>query len=481
MAKQTSSGHMDVYSNLSCLLSQDQGSDTTEVHASFRSISVLLIRGIKQDGAKCVRKVADLTVSDLIVNASLGDEQDIDGTLGGLRMLDLTPEGSLYKTVFTCGCPLEKELSLSWILPLDGEDGPSVQRAFTFSLLNPKKGGSHKIVVEAPSGMDVERNEIAKNIQVSVHMASAQYIYTHRFLSELVLCGGDYTGYATELGESLRQAASSVAMNLVSKRRALAEGLGYLSSSFVHPLETAVHGGHSIASDEVNDIIFEGQDFEDNLPRKASKRVYASVVVETPVVHLPKTSTSSERFVAQLGRIDIRNTHLMEIVEEQDESGNCVAVEHDVDRLLMEIKDMSLYFLSLSEDESRKASSRCTPADSFLSDKTFTDSRTHVHILHKTAFHLTLDRRSEVTQALRWSKSKKPTIRLSGKVATPLQLELSTQSYTELFETINNLGGGKEATVVPPPFGNVPWTAPGSPTMSTWYVLNICCLSFCAL
>ena len=75
----------------------------TEVTASFKSINVLVIRSIKANGVKSVRKVAEVSVSEVQLNASLGENQNIDGSLGGLRMTDLTPEGSLHRSVYTCG------------------------------------------------------------------------------------------------------------------------------------------------------------------------------------------------------------------------------------------------------------------------------------------------------------------------------------------------------------------------------------------
>lgn len=65
-----------------------------------------------------------------------------------------------------------------------------------------------------------------------------------------------------------------------------------------------------------------------------------------------------------------------------------------------------------------------------------------------------IDRRSEEIGALGVSVNlKKPTIHISGKVATPLQLELSTHSYRQLLDTIDNIGGSKETAPIPPPAG----------------------------
>lgn len=75
---------------------------------------------------------------------------------------------------------------------------------------------------------------------------------------------------------------------------------------------------------------------------------------------------------------------------------------------------------------------------------------TSMHILHKTAFELMIDRRSEDVVPL---NLKKPTIHIAGKVATPLQFELSTHSYHQLLETIDNISGSKETVLIPPPAG----------------------------
>lgn len=443
---------------------QEQLSGVTEVNASFRSISVLVIRSIKLNGVKSVRKVAEVSVSEVQLNASLGESQRIDGSLGGLRIVDLTPEGSLHRSVYTCGSLSAGDLSIRdssflWSLPEDMQDGPSDRRAFTFTLFIPKKGGQcSNIILDSPTEINMDTAEIARNIQLNVHMASAQYTHTHRFLSELLLSAGDYAEYAAQFGESLRQAASSVAMGLVSKKRALAEGLDYLSSSFV---TTAGQEERSLGSRQ-GSILFESDsdslqdscDFVDNVPLKPNRRVYICVTVDSPVVQLPKSSTSKEVLVAHLGQITIKNTHLMEVVEEESDTGHLTGVEHDIDRVFVGIKDMSLYCLTMDNGGSGRTSSSSN-AESFAGRNILHSPRsTSMHILHKTAFELMIDRRSEDAGSFGVPLNlKKPTIHISGKVATPLQLELSTHSYHQLLETIDNIGGSKETVPIPPPAG----------------------------
>ena len=436
----------------------------TEVTASFKAINILVIRSIKLNGTKCVRKVAEVAVSEVQLNASLGESQCIDGSLGGFRIADLTPEGSLHRSVCTCGNLLTGDMSVRepsylWSLPEDMLDGPGDQRAFKFKLMIPKKGKQcPRLVVDVPAESNMDIAEIRRNIQLNIHVASAQYTHTHRFLSELLLSAGDYAVYAAQFGESLRQAASNVAMGLVSKKRALAEGLEYLSSSF------ATTGGQeerslgsrqgSLLFENDSDVLLESCDFVDNVPINPNRRVYSCITVDSPVVHVPKSSSSTEMLVAHLGKITIRNTHFMEVVEEQSDTGHLTAVEHDIDRLMVEIKDMSLY--CSSADQTSPGQTSLSPSTESFTGRNILNSpkSCSTHILHKTAFELSIDRRSEEIGALGISLNlKKPTIHISGKVAAPLQLELSTHSYHQLLDTVDNISGSKEAVPIPPPAG----------------------------
>ena len=155
----------------------------------------------------------------------------------------------------------------------------------------------------------------------------------------------------------------------------------------------------------------------------------------------------------------MRNTHLIELVEQESDTGHLTGVEYDIDRLFVEVKDMSLYCTAMDTSRSGRASSSSF-SESFASSKNLHSPKCcSVHILHKSAFQLVIDRRSEDVGALAMGVGcaslnlKKPTIQMSGKVTTPLKLELSTQSYRQLFETIDNLGGSKEAVPIPPAAG----------------------------
>jgi vacuolar protein sorting-associated protein 13D len=424
-------------------------------------MNILLVRSTKVNNTKTVRKVAEVTVSEVQINASFIEGQSISGSLGGLRIMDLTPEGSLHRCVLTCGVTLDADLHTEdpyrlTKLPDDQDDAPADSRAFKFSLVRPAAGQKYPSVILNPiQNNDKEIAEITKNVQVSIRMATAQYTHTQRFLSELMLCGGDFSDSAKDVGESLRQAASSVAMGLVSKKKALIDELDYLSSSFIAPsreMDTLGSRRHSILSDEgiASELLFEGQDFEDNLATKPNKRVYISVEIEAPVIHFPRSSSSADILVANLGEITIRNTHMVEIIEEVESKG-AVAIEYDIDRVQVDIQDMSLYSITLSTDDLTKLSSGQTLSESLLGGSPSKVPKSGIHILHKTGLQVCVDRRSDVQEILQDTSNKTPTICVDARILTPLKLELSTYTYEQLLNTVDNLGGEKSYSKVPPP------------------------------
>ncbi|XP_048580764.1 intermembrane lipid transfer protein VPS13D isoform X3 [Nematostella vectensis] len=455
----------------------DEDQAPLEINASFCSINILLARSIKTNNMKTIRKVADVTVSEVLITCSLVDGLTISGSLGGLRIMDLTPEGSQHRCALTCGTitdPNPKDPYIPDKLPEDDDDEPSDLCAFRFKLIRPSYGGRlPEVIVRPADDSPEEAAEISKHVQVLVEMASAQYTHTQRFLSELMLCGGDYAQAAKDVGETLRQAASNVAMGLVSKKKSLVEELDYLSSSFMATnREPEGHSSrrHSLDEGISGEILLEGEENEDNYTAKPNRRVYMYVSIETPVVHLPRSSSSRDVLVANLGEIKIRNTHMLQTIEEQEDE-DVITVDYDIDRVQVDIQDMSLYSITLSPEHLSRISSGHTLSETLLGGSPSKVPKTGIHILHRTGFQLLLDRQSVDEQGFRSGlEQKKPTICVEARVSTPLKLELSTYTYKQLMDTVDNLGGGEDNVKIPPPaseHGSVAGSPPTqSPTLS---------------
>jgi len=349
-------------------------------------MNILLIRGVKLNNIKAVRKVAEIAVNEFLIEVNFKEGYFIDGSLGGLRIMDLTPESSFHPCVLTCGTVTDEEHDRQdpyrmRSLPNDSDYTPADSRAFRFTLKRPSK--DHKpdfsdIIIKTLTNTEEELIEVAKNVQVKIIMATVEYTHTQRFLTELMLCGGDFADSARHVGESIKQAASSVAMGLVSKRKALVDELDYLSSSFIAQVEAQDNRRRSILSDDglLGELLLEDEDVEDSILPKTAQRVYVSVEIDAPVIHFPRSSSSLDVLVANLGHFTIRNTHLMEFVETDD---GCI--EYDTDRVLIEIKDVSVFSITRSSEDLSSSAGGHSP---FIRGSPSKIPQTGIHILYKT-------------------------------------------------------------------------------------------------
>ena len=432
-----------------------------EITATFHQLHVQFIRGLTIENQRFCRKVADVNIIDLWTQVTLGDKQIIEGSLGGLHVLDVTPEDILHREVLNLGVDMtETPKRKSSSAVFQDFDGWESKKAFTFTLVKPKLSKEGIL----PPGDE----SLSKHIRLSVHMASAHYIHTHRFISELSQCVDDFSSHANTVAQSIRSAATSMAIGLVTKQKSLADGINYFSTSFSHSTSGAALEPRSSSRRPSVDS-WDGA-VERNLGpitagTETKRRVYAHVTIETPVIMLPRTSSSQESVVAHLGRIVVYNTHLTSY--DGDLGENCRKTNsdsnistsfngnisesnfeqtfgdnskdfNDIDRVYIDITDMSLYSLG------------CTKGRMQSSEGIGTSSDVSEHILHDTALRLVVDRccrsgdPSDVESSGTKNESSKPTIHISGRVTKPLQLVLSNRAYQQLLSTNDTLSGKTE-------------------------------------
>ena len=407
-----------------------------EITATFRQLNVLMIRGLTLNGTRIGRKVADINIIDLWTQVTLGDKQIIEGSLGGLHVTDVTPEDIVHRTVLSVGCK-ENEEAQNCVFQ-ESEMGDDSKKAFMFTLVKPKQ--NNDLIEEFTSPLDDE--SLSKHIRLSGHMASAHYTYTHRFISELTLCVGDFSSYANDVAQSLRSAATSMAIGLVTKQTSLADGIDFLSSSFtttpgaqLEPKFPSRRGSLDVCDD--TDV---GPVRGSSLRSGNKRRVYVHVTIESPVINLPRTASSSECLVAHLGRIIVYNTHLLSSVQNTDNTSIKETSFNDIDRVYVDITDMSLYFMR----ELHKTENKMETGHESL--ESASDDDNGEHVLHDTALRLVIDRcsRSGLGTDEGESRASKPMIHLSGRVTKPLQLVLSNSAYQQLLSTMDTLSGKTE-------------------------------------
>nr|CAD7268211.1 unnamed protein product [Timema shepardi] len=377
-----------------------------------------------------------------------GKETVVQGSLGGLQVLDLTPEGQRHQRILSLGKdPLIDRSSLDLVhtdLYTMGHSSGHLEerRAFSFGIKRSPGAG----------GPDCA--------EIKLRMASVWYTHSSQFIKEVQSCATEFKQYLSNLARSIKTAAAEMALGLVHMRtEVLAQGLyknTRLATSFgsgslwemsprrrrkswslsYEQLEgmsggtraTTPHSPHSPSVDE---------DFLDLI-----MDIRMDIVLDTPVVVLPRGPCSPQVLVAHLGKITISNSR-----DDEDHANNWGVVVRR-ERYIIEIRDMNLYSL----DTDLRVNS-CLPLVPMRAEKLYSCTKDGKPILHDTMIHLVLDRnvvcQSDSVPSLLLGEDAElhkteqhDVLHISGSVVTPLKVSLSRQQYEQLLDSVDNLLSG---------------------------------------
>lgn len=157
----------------------------TEISFDFHRFNILVLRSTRIDNVNIGRKVGTLTISEAKIHATLGNEVCVAGVLGGIQIIDITPEGVNHQRIFSVG-----------------KD----------PLTDPPKLCKHDVLHTLANemyGMDIDdadyqyTNALSfkisqmKNstIVIKVRMASVWYTHCPRFIEEIYLCVKEFKQY----------------------------------------------------------------------------------------------------------------------------------------------------------------------------------------------------------------------------------------------------------------------------------------------
>lgn len=75
----------------------------TEITFDFHRLNILLLRGMSKEGTIVGKKICTATLSEAKIQATVGSCVEVEGSLGGLQVLDLTPEGHMHQRIVSVG------------------------------------------------------------------------------------------------------------------------------------------------------------------------------------------------------------------------------------------------------------------------------------------------------------------------------------------------------------------------------------------
>jgi vacuolar protein sorting-associated protein 13D len=310
------------------------------------------------------------------------------------------------------------------------------EEAFSFHFLK----GMHQVAtlqnLEASPRMRHVSEQEEKVMNVNLTMASICYVHSPKLLHDIVDCFSDLKDYTSSVATTLKSAASEVATKIVNKRSTDILNL----ESFSTLNESTFYSNLSL--DETSHV--------ENFSDEPETKIILNAQLETPVIVIPRTSSSSEVLVAHLGKITINNnSHDAMQKEEEDRS----VIYHE--RLSVEAKDMNLYAVDIDNPKSKVEISL---DQSTMYKSVYNQSECGVPIMHDTTVKIMIDlghtnvsQEQELETVYLGEESVKSACSLSknvtsqnvidvlAKISTPIKLELCKGVYEQVLQTVDNL------------------------------------------
>ena len=326
--------HARVYMTVHATQVEDD-MNTREVDAQFDRLTVRLVRGVQISltpsfsstpslSSSSFHKrttchlIGEISLLQLSVKAHFSNEMKITGKLSSVNVRDLTDIGQKYSTVFSSGIKGSMTDTSS-----DDDDEGSCDAALNFTI-----------------AQKFSDNNSVYHIDVLV--AAMCYTHSTNFVSEVELFISEFRQYLEMVKNSLRSAAVGVAKGIVSDKSRIAEGLSKLSVSF-----GPHHSMKLIDEDSIDGTVLEQQS------SFSTDKCYIKVHVQSPVIILPRSSTSNECIVAHLGEMSFVN-----------KPAGCNSMEDIntiVDRAEVTVSNISLHSTKSPDALALVTSSRDTP------------------------------------------------------------------------------------------------------------------------
>lgn len=411
---------------------------TTQLTFDFHRLNVLLLRGVVKDSVLHGKKICTATMSEAKIQANVSSKLEVEGSLGGLQVLDLTPEGHVHQRIISVGRdPLLDAPHPLYVMSAAQEDS---RTAFSFKVVR-----------------NLEKTSEKDTADVTIRMASLWYTHSPMFVAELQSCATEFKQYLSNLARSIKMAATDMALGLVHARaEALAQSLnmnkrlpGSIYGSALSFSESASPSrrrrrststepsGYASARDTIPQTPYSPADDEDFIID-----LKLDIELDSPVVVLPRASNSPEVFVAHLGKINITNNY----IDETKKNGfHYEYVENRVEHYDVEIRNMNIY--SLDTSTRRIPGPMISRPEVMYSCKTLAKP-----ILHDTMLQLNIDR--EINKSMNTSHSSEllmddeehnitnnyhinnGLIQINGSVVTALKVSLTRTQYEQVLDTL---------------------------------------------
>lgn len=181
----SSKANRNVLEELSKNVQIEEENIKTEITFDFHRLNVLILRAVMRENFLVARKVGTFTMSDARINATIERAIKIEGSLGGLQVLDLTPEGINHQRVLSIGND-----------PLTDIDDQNDTIDPIISMSNEVYGIKTKIANEDRRALSFKIcRSLDAHVDIKIRMGSVWFIHCARFIQELSWCVSEFKHY----------------------------------------------------------------------------------------------------------------------------------------------------------------------------------------------------------------------------------------------------------------------------------------------
>ncbi|XP_015598611.1 vacuolar protein sorting-associated protein 13D isoform X2 [Cephus cinctus] len=362
-----------------------KSSTRTEITFDFHRLNVLLLRAVMQESHLVGQKIATATMSDARIQATLASDASVSGSLGGLQVLDQTPTGKMHQRILSVG---RDPLADPPRHPLEHVTLVNQPEAFRFS--------ANRSTHYAPP---LEKSDITESLtEITVRIGSVWYTHAPHLISELRSCADEFKQYLSNLARQIGAAATDMAIGLVN------------AEDWSVPQRRRLPSLSADAPEQCTNPILR-----------------LDVLLDSPVLVIPRSSHSTQVFVAHLGTMSLQHEPPI-----SSSSRN---------KITFEVRNMNLYSLDVITRPTHPHGVQTHGALPIRAEVMYNCKESGKPILHDTLLKIVVEREPyrPIQSPGFLSESDGPIVQVHGTVVTPLKVSLSRGQYEQLLDTINRL------------------------------------------
>lgn len=415
-------------------------STRTQVTFDFHRLNVLLLRAVVTENGVIGRKIATATMTEAKINANVGTSLEVEGSLGGLQIIDLTPEGHMHQRILSLGED-----------PLTNKSKGALTLAQMAADMYNMSGYQASLPVynNQAFSFSVKRSTFSHDTdiaEIKIRMASVWYVHSSHILYEFKSCAAEFKQYLSNLFMSIKSAATEMAIGIVHARaESLAQSLSmggrlYGSSSDISQTPRKRRS----LSYSIDHLESSRGSVTPHSPAESSysTMIKWDVVLASPVVVLPRNSSSPQVAVAHLGSISVTNTSSSPV-------SSPWGIGPSNEKYTICVTAMNLYTLDISKRLNRIIN--LSESSLIRAEDLYCSRSDGIPVLHNTSAQLTVIREMSHVRMKQqddilldsgadfFQVDHQDSLQVQGSIINGLKLSLSRGLYEQLLETVDTV------------------------------------------